>query len=111
MEGDCGEPGQGEDRRADGRGKRLKSRSARSTDGGCVPGEEGAPPGRKRDGRLPHPSSGSQPPPWLGQSRARRSYGEGGGRREEGGGPVSSPNTPPTQPGPHLPNAMRLNSL
>lgn len=32
-----------------------------------------------------------------------------GGRR--GVVPVSFPNTPPTQPRPHLPNAMRLNSL
>lgn len=86
-EGEWGEPGKGEERRGKGRGKRLQRRSARSTDGGWVLGEEGAAPGRKRGGRLPHPSSGSQPPPWFGQSPAPRCHGGGDGGREAGGGP------------------------
>lgn len=94
-----GEPGQEEERR-DGRGKRLERRSARSTDGGWVPGEEGAAPGRKRGGRLPRPSSGSQPPPCFGQSPAPLCQGEGGGGREEGDGPTVLPqHTPPPSPG------------
>ena len=95
-----GEPGQGEERRGDGRGKRLERRSARSTDEAWVAGEEGAALGRKRGGRLPRPSSGSHPPPWFGQSPAPRCRGEGGGGREVVGGrrgvvPLSSPNTHP----------------
>lgn len=97
MEGEEGEPGQGEERRGEGRGKRLKWRSARSTDGGGVLRGEGAAPGRKRRGRLPHPSSGSQPPPvvWSVPSRAmpRRGRWWAG----EGGWSRCPPPTPPPQ--------------
>ena len=93
----AGSPGRG---RREERTEGGKAQEQECADGGCVPGEEGAPTGRKRDGRLPHPSSGSQPPPWLGQSPAPRSYGEGGGGREKGGGPGVHPqHTPPPSPG------------
>lgn len=68
--------------------------------------------GRKRDGRLPLSQfrlPGS-PKVWSVPGRAmpwwRRWWGG-----EEGGGPGVLPLThTPTQAGPHLPNAMRLNS-
>lgn len=112
--GEWGEPGKGEERRGDGSGERLQRRSTRSTDGGRVRGEEGAARGGE-DGRGAGVSPTLVPawfgPPWFGQSLARRYHGgEGGGAERRGWSRCPPPNTPPTQPRPHLPNAMRLNS-
>lgn len=74
MDREWGEPGKGEESRGDGREKALEEECAEHgrrpgtrRGGGCA-----RRPGRKRGGRFPQPSSGSQPPPWLGQSRNRR---------------------------------------
>lgn len=52
---------------------------------------------RTEEGRAsPHPSSGSQPPLWFGQSLIRRCHGGGGiGTGKSGVVPVYSPNTYP----------------
>ena len=112
MEGDCGEPGQGKERREDGRGEKAQEqecaeygrRLCTGRGGGSNRTEEGraSPPSQFR---LPaSPVVGSVPGPAK-LRRGRWWAGEGGWSR------CPPPTHPPTKPGPHLPNAMRLNSL